>query len=205
MAKKTYPRPNRHHAVTTSNILARHARETGTTTALPVPIDQIIEITYGLSLLWEELPERPDCMILGALVPQDRRIVLNMRHQNLFEGVIGPYQFTLAHELGHWIYDADDPDQLALGLDAPGEQFCYHRANNRLSEDLRIREMNANKFASHLLMPEHLLRAVPVDEILSDFRRTAAKWGVSQQALQIRLDALGLIDDSDRMQLLLGK
>ncbi len=61
--------------------------------------------------------------------------------------------------------------------------------------------MNANKLASHLLMPEHLVKNVDVDEVMADFRGTAAAWGVSQQALRIRLETLKLIDDLDIAQL----
>lgn len=207
MAQKTYPRPESHHAVTTVNVLARHVRETGVPISLPVPIEQIIEITYGLTLLWDDIDEPPDCQILGALYPQQRRIVMNTLHEAMFDRYIGPARFTLAHELGHWIYDADDPDQMTLGIEdgTAAEEFCYHREHDGLSEDTRIREMNANKFAAHLLLPEHLVKAVSVDAILGDFRRTAARWGVSQTTLRIRLDTLGLLDDGDRMQLLLGE
>ncbi len=81
------------------------------------------------------------------------------------------------------------------------EQYCYHREHPGLAESLRIREMNANKFAAHLLLPEHLVRAADLDRVLGDFRTIASRWGVSQQTLQIRLDTLGLLDDFDRDQL----
>ena len=61
--------------------------------------------------------------------------------------------------------------------------------------------MNANKLAANLLLPEHLVRAADIDEILDDFRGTAERWQVSRRALQIRLSGLGLIDDSDIDQL----
>ena len=127
------------------------------------------------------------------------RIVINTKHQDLLDRVIGPERFTLAHELAHWVYDAEDPNQLALQLDkvSPTEQYCYNREAAGLSEDGRLREMNANKLASHLLLPEHLVRGVDIDEVLDNFLATARSWGVSQQMLRIRLEALGLIDDTD--------
>ena len=207
MAQRTYPRPDAHHAVTAGNVLARHEGAVGRAVELPVPIDLIIEQTYGLTLLWDEIIEPPNTMILGALFPQEKQIVMNTRHEEFFGRVIGPERFTLAHELGHWIYDADSPDQLTLDLSAgPAEQFCYHRQGPALPDDLRVREMNANKFASHLLMPEGLVRAADIDEVLDNFRETAASWGVSQQALGYRLRSLKLIDDVDaeRLQLDLG-
>ncbi len=169
---------------------------------LPVPIELIIEQTYGLEILWDTIPEPSGVTILGALAPHDRRIVLNVEHQHVFERWIGPERFTLAHELAHWVYDADNPDQLTLDFDAGGsEQFCYHRESPGLSEDLRIREVNANKLAAHLLLPEHLVRAADIDEVLGDFRAAAVRWQVSQTALRVRLSDLGLIDDLDVAQL----
>lgn len=206
MPRKTHPRRDEQHAVVADHVIHRHEVATGHPVTLPVPVELIIEATYGLNVLYEEIPERPDRMILGALFPAERHIVMNSRHLDLFERVVGPERFTLAHELGHWIYDADDPDQLALDLDGeePPQQYCYHRGKTDLSDDLQLREVNANKLASHLLMPEHLLQREDIEAVMADFRGTAASWGVSQQALRIRLEGLGLIDDLDIAQLDLG-
>ena len=181
MPRQTYPRPDHRHAMTASRVLARHASTVGVPVDLPVPIELIIEQTYRLEILWEDVPEPSDTIILGALAPRDRRIVLNLRHQALFEQYIGPERFTLAHELGHWIYDADDSSQLALDLDGhPEEWYCYHRNSPGLSEILRIRELNANKFAAHLLLPEELVRSANIVEVLKDLPDTARRWKVSR-------------------------
>ena len=194
MPRPTYPRPNQHHAMAAGRVLSRHASTVGIPVELPVPIELIIEQTYGLEILWEDVPEPANTIILGALAPRDRRIVLNMRHQALFEQYMGPERFTLAHELGHWIYDADNPDQLRLNLEGDyQERYCYHRDSPGLSEDLRIRELNANKFAAHVLLPEELVRRADIDEVLNDLPGTAKQWQVSRTALRIRLQDLGFI------------
>ena len=194
MARRSFPRREELHAVTASQILARHARVTGVPVSLPIPIELIIEQTYELEILWDEIEEPDGAKILGALAPTARRVVLNTRHQAMFEQWLGPERFTLAHELAHWVYDADDPNQLSLAFDGASEQFCYHRDSSCLSEDLRIREMNANKLAANLLLPEWLVRDADVQTVLRDFRGTAARWGVSQTTLLIRLETLGLVD-----------
>ena len=182
--------------------MARHESVVGAPVTLPVPIEMIIEQTYGLQILWEEIPEPPDSIILGALAPRERRIVLNVRHEDLFERWLGPERFTLAHELAHWIYDAENPDQLSLDFDAqPAEVYCYHRESPGLSETLRIREMNANKLAANLLLPEDLVRRADIDGVLGDFRGTATRWQVSRTTLRIRLQELGLIDEYDAAQM----
>ena len=202
MPRRTYPRPDRHHAAAASNVLARHASTVGVPVDLPVPIELIIEKTYGLEILWEDVPEVPGTLILGALAPRDRRIVLNTQHESLFEQYMGPERFTLAHELAHWIYDADDPDQLTLDLgEQPAEIYCYHRESIGLSETILVREMNANKLAAHLLLPEDLVRRVDITEVLKDFAGTAKRWQVSRTTLRIRLQELGLVREHSTAQL----
>ena len=154
----------------------------------------IVEQTYDLEILWDEIEEAGETLILGALSPRDRRIVLNSRHKRMFEHWIGPERFTLAHELAHWVYDADDPAQLTFDFDGGGQRFCYHRETPGLSELNRVRELNANKLAAHLLMPEALVRAEIIPEVLGDIRGTAEKWQVSRSALRYRLVELGLLD-----------
>ena len=169
---------------------------------MPVPIELIIEQTYGLEILWEDVPEAPGTLILGALAPRDRRIVLNTQHESLFEQYMGPERFTLAHELAHWIYDADDPDQLTLDLgEQSAETYCYHRESPGLSETMRIREINANKLAAHLLLPEDLLRHTNITEVLNDVAGTAKRWQVSRTTLWIRLQDLGLVQEHSTTQL----
>jgi Zn-dependent peptidase ImmA (M78 family) len=198
MARPTFPRREAVHAAVAGEVLARYAREVGTAVTLPVPIELIIEKIYRLQILSDEIDEPAGWMILGALAPSERLIVLNTRHQAMFDRWIGPERFTLAHELAHWIYDADDPDQLSFEHDPSATQvFCYQRDAVALSDNLRLLEMNANKLAANLLLPESLVRQIDIEWVLGNFRTVAAEWGVSQTTLRIRLETLGLIDDSD--------
>lgn len=198
MGRKTHPRSEKQHAVVASQIIAQHERRTGKAVKLPVPIDMIVEGTFGLTVLWDEIPEEPGGMILGMLLPADRQIVMNASHEALFESVIGPERFTLAHELGHWVYDAENPDQLSFDLtEGSSQKFCRDKGDPSLSRDAQLREVNANKLAAHLLMPEHLLCEADIDGVVSDIKRAARSWGVSVRALRIQLETLGLIDDLD--------
>ena len=179
-------------------VLSRHARATGEPVSFPVPIDMIIEQTYRLQILWDEIEERDGQRILGTLSPRQRTIVLNTSHQEMFERWIGPERFTLAHELAHWVYDADDPSQMTLDLASDGDQrYCYHHESPGLSEVQRIREVNANNLAANLLMPEHLVRAESTDDVLADVSGTAREWQVSRRALSIRLKELRMLDNWD--------
>ena len=204
MPSRTYPRPEYQHALNASKVLTRHASITGVPVTLPVPIELIIEQSYGLEILWDEIEEPPDTIILGKLKPICRRIVLNIRHESLFEEWIGPEHFTLAHELAHWIYDADNPDQLAFNLDEqPADLYCYGLTESpglRALETIQIREVNANKLAAHLLLPEDLVLSVNTKGILADFSGTARTWQVSRKTLRIRLHELELISERDIAQ-----
>lgn len=202
MPKRTFPRREQSHAVTAGHVLDKHARETGWSWSLPVPIDLIIEQTYGLEILWEEIEEPPGATILGALAPRDRRIVMNARHDDrLFSRYVGPERFTLAHELAHWIYDVDDPRQQALDLRTAAPAFCYWRDSPGLPDSVRVREVNANKLAAHLLLPDELVRGADIDAVITDFAGVAEAWGVSRTTLRIKLETLGLLDGGDRQQL----
>lgn len=98
-------------------------------------------------------------------------------------------RFTLAHEIGH----------LYLGHNG---DFFLDRAilfrNSRSSEGTDSREVDANRFAAELLMPENLVRERfengfddrDEDEIVSLLARI---FEVSTQAMAIRLQSLGLI------------
>ena len=203
MPRPTFPRSNDNHALAARKILNKHAALVGSPVTLPIPIELIIEQTYGLEILWEELPEPPGAIILGKLQPSYRRIVLNIRHEAMFEEWMGPERFTLAHELAHWVYDADNPEQLSFNLEeGPEEQYCYHNEspNLRALETLRIREMNANKLAAHLLLPEDLVLKEDMEVVLRDIPGTASKWRVSRTTLRIRMQELGLIKGSDVIQ-----
>lgn len=203
MTRRTFPRREAVHATVAAEVLALHARSTDLQIGLPVPIELIIEQTYGLQILSDEIEEPVGSKILGALDPSQRLIILNSRHQAMFDQWVGPERFTLAHELAHWIYDAENPDQLSLDLETEAQPvFCYHhREAAALNEDLRVREVNANKLAANLLLPEHLVRQADIDWVLREFRAVAALWGVSQTTLRIRLESLALLDDLDLARL----
>lgn len=193
MARRTFPRRREAHELIASEVIRRHASTSGWIPSLPVPIEMIIEQTYGLRIETRTIDEPAGVTILGALYQDDGVIALNERHTDFFERVIGPYEFTLAHELGHWLYDAD-PGQGAL-FGAEAERFCYHRESPGLDKTTQIREMNANKVGAAILLPADLVRAVDEEKLIAGLRSFARQWGVSVQALEIRLGELGIIGD----------
>jgi Zn-dependent peptidase ImmA (M78 family) len=204
VARPTRPRSDASHGVVAAEVLRKHASLSGQAITLPVPIEAIVEQTYGITVLYDEIEEPPGSKILGALSPADKTIVLNARHEQMLGTVIGPERFTYAHELGHWIYDAEDPNQASLDFDGQPtpQRFCRDVKSVGLERVEQLRETNANKLAAHLLLPEALVRRQDIDALLRDFRGTARRWGVSQVCLRIRLEDLGLLTNEERIDLL---
>jgi Zn-dependent peptidase ImmA (M78 family) len=197
VARRTHPRRNEAHKLVASEVFRRHAAKTKTPIRLPVPIELIVELTYELSIEWDDIDEPPDYRILGALSPSTRTIVMNTRHLPTFDRWIGPERFTLAHELAHWIYDAENPGQGTLDLGGASEVFCRRDDTSTLDTAAQLREQNANALAAHILLPDELVLREDLDAVLADFRGAAHAWGVSQRTLRIKLERLGVLDDAD--------
>lgn len=87
-------------------------------------------------------------------------------------------QFTLAHELGHWILGHMDSDEDSLS-----------------TEDYKENEHDANLFASSFLLPrDAFLKDLPQNPNLYVFVELKKKWRVSIQAMIYRAHYLGRIN-----------
>lgn len=100
-------------------------------------------------------------------------------------------RFSIAHELGHYLLHRDEG---SIFVDRSPVFFRDKASSSGISRQ----EIDANAFAAELLMPEKDLDAQlnghPIDafdEVL--VRRLAARFGVSAQALTIRLTRLDLV------------
>ena len=182
--------------------------------SLPVPIDEIIELHLGLTLEFVDLRDQLGIDdVLGAIFP-DRKLI---KIDSLLEDPAhrGRCAFTLAHEVGHWVLHRHlmhaDAEQSSLFGFEPGPVLVC-RSGFRPPE-----EMQADKFASYLLMPradildawarwrgshaQASLAEVKSETGLGDedgalrkfVRPLADEIGVSAQALGIRLRDLELI------------
>lgn len=102
-------------------------------------------------------------------------------------------RFTLAHEIGHLLLHEGE-----TYLDTP--RMAVRMRDERSATGTDLEEIQANKFAAALLMPvaflrrdlrdPRLVRALPhLDD--DEFARLANRYGVSTQALTLRLVNLG--------------
>lgn len=125
--------------------------------------------------------------VSGLLVVKDGYgiIGVNERHHP------NRQRFSLAHELGHYLLHRDTSN---VFLDAAPIFF----RDERSSDGSEREEIEANAFAAALLMPEAALREIIREKPLDAqddvaVRRLAMQFGVSTQALTIRLTRLGFI------------
>ena len=164
--------------------------------AKEVPIEDIIE-SMGLSLEYQYI--RNNGRILGETVFDDAYVpIYNMdekRYELIFveRGTIildasllrcrtrGRHRFTAAHELAHWLIH----QELYSGT---GDAAAMLKSLSKSSEADRRIELQADMLASALLLP--------ISQVKKAFYRTsgedrvsrlAAQFGVSKQAMEIRL------------------
>ena len=164
--------------------------------AKEVPIEEIIE-SMGLSLEYQYI--RNNGRILGETVFDDAYVpIYNMdekRYELIFveRGTIildasllrcrtrGRHRFTAAHELAHWLIH----QELYSGT---GDVAAMLKSLSKSSEADRRIELQADMLASALLLP--------ISQVKKAFYRTsgedrvsrlAAQFGVSNQAMEIRL------------------
>lgn len=183
---------------------------------VPVPIDEIIELHLGLTFEVSDLRASLKLEdVLGAIWFHERTIRVDASldpHVNPMR--LGRYNFTLAHEAGHWVLHRrhlqESAEQRHLFEEGAGPAFVC-RARMSAPE-----EIQANKFAAYLLMPRAELRAawdafcgdneIAISDLVSrsggldaepaiqEFcRPLAGQFKVSAQAMGIRLQDAGFI------------
>lgn len=153
--------------------------------SLPIDIELIVS-SEGVILHREKLEDA----VSGMLVIKNNQVVIgvNAKHHP------NRQRFTIAHEFGHYLLHRN------LSNIFFDESLVFFR-DEQSSEGSKYQEIEANNFAAELLMPEKLLREKitqqPVDAFddsdNSLIQQLAKNFGVSIQALTIRLTKLGLI------------
>ena len=190
----------------------------------PIPVESIIERGLGLSLGFLDLRQKLDMDdVLGATFVKERTICVDRSlAENQNEGRIC---FTFAHETGHWVLHRSLVERAYRTSETDPFIFCRSR------DAKQPIEWQADYFASCLLMPEDAVRNAfcecfgdrplvlyNVKSAYSGpvcFDPTAETWpriasvvkeagsfsNVSKQAMIIRLQGLGLVQNETRARL----
>lgn len=144
--------------------------------SIPVDVEDVAR-TRNVTVVRQELDES----VSGVLVVKDGRGIIGVNdkhHPNR-------QRFTIAHELGHYLLH-----------NGSGEIFVDRSPvffrDETSSGGVKWQEMDANAFAAELLMPSEDLKQQlnerPIDAFDDmSIRRLATRFGVSAQALTIRL------------------
>ena len=101
-------------------------------------------------------------------------------------------RFTVAHELGHFIY----ADRDAIVFDYLGRERGFSFEMTETADA----ETTANQFAADLLMPPEWVRE-DFNKYSADLTLLRRRYGVSEQAMWFRLLNLRLVKESDRQNL----
>ena len=189
----------------------------------PVPVEEILEAFLSVDLEFDDLAAKyrlPDA--LGATFLAENRVVIDQfLDPSENPRMSGRYRFTLGHEIGHLKLHAPRREQTAnlFGAlsepEAPAVILC--RGSLKPPE-----EWQADCFSSHLLMPKDMVVAAWLEEtggtsphdaieeaasltVSSEYavrgwkpavqiaRQMAARFDVSGESMQIRLESMGLL------------
>jgi len=161
---------------------------------LPIDVDQVARI-LDINVHYENLEDE----VSGMLVVKDgtKHIIVNSGHHP------NRRRFTVAHEIGHFKLHHQNGDQVFVDkklmvyqrAGSPGSS-PYLQSNSTTTPN---EEREANVFAASLLMPEEFLKKFIDDQELDildefDISRLAYAFGVSEQAMSIRMKNLNLVE-----------
>lgn len=141
----------------------------------PVDVKAIAE-NYGISVRETEFPEKFG-RVLGFITPnKDKQTAMMIINAN---DTPESKQFTIAHELGHWLLHKDeilkDPDKTVLLRMSLGDE----------SKDALEKEADA--FAAELLVPMDFFEQIGKQKSVEDL---AKEFGVSKEVIGYRKKAI---------------
>jgi len=164
------------------NLLAEHGIQ-----SVPVPVERIAN-SLSVQVQRERAEDELSGFIFRAPNRQYAIIGVNALHPKTRQA------FTIAHELGHFLlHDHHDPVHV-------DRKFPVRLRDEKSSLGTDIEEREANLFAAELLMPVNFVEqdVKKIDsmdlEDESTLKELAKRYGVSTQAMTIRLMNLGHIN-----------
>ncbi|MBM81082.1 MAG: hypothetical protein CMJ78_10870 [Planctomycetaceae bacterium] len=121
----------------------------GQPVTFPVPIENIVEGVLGLDFDWDEIEEQPGEQILGGLIAEERKILLNTNQMELFQEKPGLERSTIGHEAGHWDIDIDRTSlnhPTFAGFDCRTEVVFRNAKNSDLLVEVLNRAYHDDRF-----------------------------------------------------------
>lgn len=135
------------------NLVYEYSKYENWDIATPIPVETIAEVYLGYQINLTDEGIFSDPSVLGGIIFEEKTIQVN----GAIENQDGRFNFTVAHELGHhklhkdWLYGQKKQQNLFELADTPSI-LCRE-------EGVKPRgELQADRFAAALLMPEHLVK-----------------------------------------------
>jgi Zn-dependent peptidase ImmA (M78 family) len=153
-----------------------------------IPVEDIAE-KLEIRVVYESLDETLSGFLYRDKDNKENLICVNEKHTE------NRKRFTIAHELGHYLLHNGDNTHI-------DRNFIINFRDSVSSQAINVEEIEANAFAAALLMPEQLLiptvlekikNGIDLVESTKEISLIAKKFGVSPQALCIRLGKLGYL------------
>lgn len=162
---------------------------------LQLPLDSsLIAEFLELDLVWDTIPDDDRGTIAARILPLEKLIEINENIPQL-RGGFG--EFTIAHEIGHWILHIDrDQVERYIRLRQKGVGIQVKPFLCRQEDNLAEIEWQAQYFAGCLLMPQHILTRLIQGKDLTQWShiyQIAQDLGVTISSLTTRLQDLGWI------------
>ena len=207
----------------TADRIRQYEAMAGTAVSLPVPVEQIVERVLGLTFDWDVIDEQPGELILGGLVVEQRKILLNEKHLDLFQSKPGLERSTVGHEAGHWDLDIDrgtlrhhalpgfETKPYVVRRQSSRTNLIVEVLNRAIAGDERCRQLYkkltegedtpevrsvVDRYQSALLMPKSLMQEAQNRYSFtrwSDLYALAAEAGVNISNLTVRLQRLDML------------
>jgi len=111
--------------------------------SFPFPLVEFAN-ELGIEVYAADMPSH----ISGKIENKDGKYIIQLNQNNSPKRL----RFTLAHELGHFFNDKDYLDSVSEITDQSKQ--LYRSQGVTLDPDMQQRDVNANRFAAEILMPE---------------------------------------------------
>ena len=167
-----------------------------------IPVEKIMKSAYGLKIEYRHIKHKKgilgETVFENAIIPLYNHAVGCCELQNVRAGTVfidislkhwrsyGRLRYTLAHELAHWVIDKRCFKNINLNIKIV-------KNASSLETDAAI-ERQADRLASRILMPKGMVKSAFHDNKQNPINALADLFGVSRQAMKIRLDELGLVE-----------
>ena len=133
-----------------SRLITEYFEKRGCLPSPPIPVELILQSELGFSISYGQLEEEIGPGVLGALLMEGKEVRFDA---SLCEhGREGRHNFTVSHEIGHLVLHANLLKQTDFLITSGTPSIvCRNKSTDPV-------EVQADKFAACLLMPEDMVR-----------------------------------------------